>query len=64
MGKGKQYDVVEESAANPYDAVGIICLLGYLEKSYGLCGTSGGYGLWRPGLFHTSLDAGKFKMRG
>ncbi len=64
MGKGKQYDVVEESATDPYDAVGIICLLGHLEKSHGLCGTSGGYGLWRPGLFGVSLDAGKFKMRG
>lgn len=64
MGKGKQHDVVEESATYPYGTVGIICLLGTLEKSHGLCGASGRYGLWRPGLFCSSLDAGKFKMRG
>ena len=64
MGKGKQYDVVEESTPDPYDAVGIICLFSHLEKSHGLCGASGRYGLWCPGFFRTSLDGGKFKIRG
>lgn len=63
MGKGKQYDVVEKSATDPYDVMGSFCLLGNLEKSYGLCRAFGGYGLWCPGLFGTSLDGGKFKMR-